>query len=85
MTESYFEALEQSWACAEKAMENLEEVIRSSLRRGDAAAKCTSSQYIIMLPSEPDILVHLIFGIYTIVCVANAYVHVRKLYREQQA
>ena len=25
MTESYFEALEQSWACAEKAMENLPE------------------------------------------------------------
>lgn len=41
--------------------------------------------YAIMLPNEPDILVHLIFGIYTIVCVANAYVHVRKLYREQQA
>lgn len=45
----------------------------------------TAVMYIIMLPSEPDILVHLIFGIYTIVCVANAYVHVRKLYREQQA
>jgi len=35
----------------EKAMENLEDVIRSSLRRGDSAAKCTSSQYIIMLPA----------------------------------
>lgn len=40
--------------------------------------------YAIMLPSEPDILVHLIFGIYTIVCVGHAYVHVRKLYKEQQ-
>lgn len=35
----------------EKSMENLEEVIRTSLRRGDSAAKCTSSQYVIMLPS----------------------------------
>ena len=40
--------------------------------------------YAIMLPSEPDILVHLIFGIYTIVCIGHAYVHVRKLYKEQQ-
>ena len=35
----------------EKAMDNLEEVIRSSLRRGDSVAKCTSSQYVIMLPA----------------------------------
>ena len=35
----------------EKAMDDLEEVIRSSLRRGDSVAKCTSSQYVIMLPS----------------------------------
>lgn len=35
----------------EKSMVNLEEVIRSSLRRGDVVSKCTSSQYIIMLPS----------------------------------
>lgn len=35
----------------EKSIENLEEVIRTSLRRGDSAAKCTSSQYVIMLPS----------------------------------
>ncbi len=32
------------------AMERLEEQIRFSLRRGDAAAKCSISQYIIMLP-----------------------------------
>ena len=35
----------------EKSMDNLEEVIRSSLRRGDSVAKCTSSQYVIMLPA----------------------------------
>jgi len=35
----------------EKVMDNLEEVIRTSLRRGDSAAKCTSSQYVIMLPT----------------------------------
>lgn len=35
----------------EKSMDNLEEVIRSSLRRGDSVAKCTSSQYVIMLPT----------------------------------
>lgn len=35
----------------EKSMEALEEVIRSSLRRGDAATKCSSSQFVVMLPS----------------------------------
>ena len=34
----------------EGAMEMLEERIRTSLRRGDAAAKCSASQYIVMLP-----------------------------------
>lgn len=32
------------------AMEMLEEQIRISLRRGDTAAKCSASQYIVMLP-----------------------------------
>ncbi len=32
------------------AMHRLEEQIRLSLRRGDAAAKCSNSQYIVMLP-----------------------------------
>ena len=34
----------------EKIMLNLEETVRRSLRRGDAAAKCSSSQFVIMLP-----------------------------------
>ena len=40
--------------------------------------------YAIMLPTTPSILVHLVFSIYTIVCIGNACVHVRKLYNEQQ-
>ena len=32
------------------AMEKLDEEIRTSLRRGDAASRCSSSQYILMLP-----------------------------------
>ena len=31
-------------------MEKLDEEIRTSLRRGDAASRCSSSQYILMLP-----------------------------------
>lgn len=34
----------------ERAMENLEDQIRISLRRGDAVARCSGSQYILMLP-----------------------------------
>ena len=34
----------------EKVMANMEEVIRYSLRRGDAAARCSATQYVIMLP-----------------------------------
>lgn len=34
----------------EKVMANMEEVIRYSLRRGDAAARCSAMQYVIMLP-----------------------------------
>ena len=34
----------------ERAMENLEDQIRVSLRRGDAVARCSVSQYILMLP-----------------------------------
>jgi len=34
----------------DKAMENLGEQIRLNLRRGDVFAKCSSSQYVIMLP-----------------------------------
>jgi len=34
----------------QSAMNMLEEQIRLSLRRGDAAAKCSNSQYIVMLP-----------------------------------
>ena len=32
------------------AMENLQEQIRNNLRRGDAASRCSASQYILMLP-----------------------------------
>lgn len=35
----------------ERAMGNLEEVVRTCLRRGDSAAKCSSSQFVIMLPT----------------------------------
>ena len=31
-------------------MENLQEQIRNNLRRGDAASRCSASQYILMLP-----------------------------------
>lgn len=34
----------------EKVMPNVENVIRHSLRRGDSAARCSASQYVIMLP-----------------------------------
>ena len=34
----------------EKFMANLEDTIRHSLRRGDSAARCSASQYVIMLP-----------------------------------
>lgn len=34
----------------DRCMENLREIIRSSLRRGDVAARCSVSQYILMLP-----------------------------------
>lgn len=34
----------------EKVMGNLEEVIRCSLRRGDSAARCSATQYVVMLP-----------------------------------
>ena len=34
----------------ERAMENLEDQIRISLRRGDTVARCSGSQYILMLP-----------------------------------
>lgn len=34
----------------EKVMANLEDSIRHSLRRGDSAARCSATQYIIMLP-----------------------------------
>lgn len=33
-----------------RAMENLQEQIRSNLRRGDAASRCSASQYILLLP-----------------------------------
>ena len=34
----------------EKIIENLGNTIRGSLRRGDSAARCSATQYIIMLP-----------------------------------
>lgn len=34
----------------DRAMSNLQEVIRSSLRRGDVAAQCSVSQFLLMLP-----------------------------------
>ena len=34
----------------DRAMDNLQEVIRSGLRRGDVAARCSGSQFILMLP-----------------------------------
>ena len=34
----------------DRCMENLQELIRTSLRRGDIAARCSVSQYILMLP-----------------------------------
>jgi hypothetical protein len=34
----------------EKIQTNLQDTIRSSMRRGDSAARCSASQYVIMLP-----------------------------------
>lgn len=34
----------------DRAMENLQDLIRTSLRKGDVAARCSVSQFIIMLP-----------------------------------
>jgi GGDEF domain-containing protein len=34
----------------QRSMENLEFQIRTNLRRGDAATRCSMSQYILMLP-----------------------------------
>ena len=34
----------------DRCMENLQELIRASLRKGDIAARCSVSQYILMLP-----------------------------------
>jgi len=34
----------------ERAMDNLGEVLRMSLRKGDVASRCSASQYIVMLP-----------------------------------
>ena len=34
----------------DRCMENLQELIRTSLRRGDIASRCSVSQYILMLP-----------------------------------
>ena len=34
----------------DRCMENLQELIRFSLRRGDVAARCSVSQYILLLP-----------------------------------
>lgn len=34
----------------DRVMDNLQEVIRTSLRRGDVAARCSVSQFILMLP-----------------------------------
>ena len=34
----------------ERAMENLQDQVRCGLRRGDVAARCSVSQYILMLP-----------------------------------
>ena len=41
---------EMSRRSLERAMENLEDQIRYSLRRGDAISRCSGSQYILMLP-----------------------------------
>ncbi len=34
----------------ERCMENLQEIIRGGLRKGDVAARCSVSQYVLMLP-----------------------------------
>lgn len=34
----------------DKIMDNLEDVIRYSLRRGDSAARCSANQFVVMLP-----------------------------------
>jgi len=44
------EGKELSKRSLEKAMENLQEQIRTNLRKGDIASRCSVSQYILMLP-----------------------------------
>ena len=34
----------------DRAMENLQELIRQNLRKGDVASQCSVSQYVILLP-----------------------------------
>lgn len=43
-------AAEMSGKKIEKVMTNLEGVIACSLRRGDSAARCSATQYVVMLP-----------------------------------
>lgn len=40
--------------------------------------------YITMLKSSPDILPHLIFAVYSFVCISFAFFEARKLYKSQQ-
>lgn len=44
----------------------------------------TISLYITMLESSPDILTHLIFSVYSFICITFAFFEARKLYKLQQ-
>ena len=50
LTLSSADGKELSKRSVERAMENLQEQIRLNLRRGDVAAQCSVSQFILMLP-----------------------------------
>ncbi len=44
----------------------------------------TISLYITMLENSPDILTHLIFSVYSFICISFAFFEARKLYKLQQ-
>lgn len=39
-----------SWRSRDRAMDNLQEIILNALRRGDTAARCSASQFVLLLP-----------------------------------
>ena len=47
---SFHEGGKLAKRCLDRCMENLEELVCQSLRRGDIVARCSVSQFVILLP-----------------------------------